>query len=144
MPSFQLISHLSVLENVEMPLFYAREPKRRRHRRCRELIERVGLSHRIEHLPSELSGGENQRAAIARAMANDPAIILADEPTGNLDSQTSKEIMDLIRKLQPRWQSTFDRSSQSWASGSVQHPMKRRQQATAGMDSADRSDCELI
>ncbi len=97
--SFQLISHLSVLENVEMPLFYARVPRRERHRRCRELIEQVGLKERATHLPSELSGGENQRAAIARALSNDPAMILADEPTGNLDSATSQDIMGLIRDL---------------------------------------------
>ena len=82
-----------------MPLFYARLPRRRRHRRCRELIERVGLGARADHLPSELSGGECQRAAIARALANDPALILADEPTGNLDSATSKDIMGIIGDL---------------------------------------------
>ncbi len=97
--SFQLISHLNVLENVEMPLFYARLPRRERHRRCRELIERVGLGERADHLPSELSGGECQRAAIARALANDPAMILADEPTGNLDSATSKDIMGILDEL---------------------------------------------
>jgi len=97
--SFQLIGHLSVLENVEMPLFYARVPRRRRRRRCLELIERVGLSPRSGHIPSELSGGEGQRVAIARALANDPAVILADEPTGNLDSATSGEIMALLQEL---------------------------------------------
>ena len=97
--SFQLISHLSVLENVEMPLFYARLPRRQRHKRCRELIEQVGLAERATHLPSELSGGENQRAAIARALSNDPDVILADEPTGNLDSATSQDIMALIGDL---------------------------------------------
>jgi putative ABC transport system ATP-binding protein len=97
--SFQLIPHLSVLENVEMPLFYARRPRRERRRRCAELIDRVGLSHRLGHTPSELSGGECQRAAIARALANDPALVLADEPTGNLDTSTSEEILRLIREL---------------------------------------------
>lgn len=97
--AFQLISHLTVLENVEMPLFYARMPKRQRHERCVKLIEQVGLSDRVTHLPSELSGGENQRVAVARALANDPAMILADEPTGNLDSATSKEIMALLYGL---------------------------------------------
>jgi putative ABC transport system ATP-binding protein len=97
--SFRLISHLSVLENVEMPLFYARVPRRRRRHRCMELITRVGLAHRAGHVPSKLSGGEGQRVAIARALANDPAVILADEPTGNLDSVTSGEIMELLLEL---------------------------------------------
>lgn len=97
--SFQLIPHLTVLENVEMPLFYARVSRSRRRRRCRELIERLGLGERMDHYPSELSGGENQRAAIARALSNDPAVILADEPTGNLDSATSREIMAVLQGL---------------------------------------------
>ena len=97
--SFQLISHLSVIENVEMPLFYARRPRPERRRRCAELLERVGLGRRLEHRPGQLSGGESQRCAIARALANDPALVLADEPTGNLDSATSREIMSLIREL---------------------------------------------
>ena len=97
--SFQLISHLSVLENVEMPLFYLRRPRAARRARCRELIDRVGLGARLDHRPNQLSGGECQRVAIARALANDPAMILADEPTGNLDSATSGEIMALIHEL---------------------------------------------
>ena len=97
--SFHLISHLSVIENVEMPLFYARAPKRERRQYCEALLEKVGLSHRLHHLPSELSGGENQRAAIARALSNTPALILADEPTGNLDSKTSEDIMRLFYEL---------------------------------------------
>jgi putative ABC transport system ATP-binding protein len=97
--SFQLISHLSVLENVEMPLFYLRVPRGKRRARCRELLDRVGLAARLGHRPSQLSGGECQRVAIARALANDPALILADEPTGNLDSGTSTEIMRVIGEL---------------------------------------------
>ncbi len=97
--SFQLIPHLSVLENVEMPLFYLRRPRAERRERCRELLDRVGLGKRLTHRPNQLSGGECQRVAIARALANDPALILADEPTGNLDSATSAEIMNLIREL---------------------------------------------
>lgn len=97
--SFQLVPHLTVTENVELPLFYSRMPRRERRARCLELIERVGLGHRSTHVPSELSGGECQRAAIARALANEPALILADEPTGNLDSKISGEIMDLFDEL---------------------------------------------
>jgi putative ABC transport system ATP-binding protein len=97
--SFHLVSHLTVLENVELPLFYARIPRAERHRRARAMIERVGLGPRASHLPNELSGGERQRAAIARALSNEPALILADEPTGNLDSTTSGEIMHLLQDL---------------------------------------------
>ena len=97
--SFQLVPHLTVLENVELPLFYRRQTRAIRRKRCMELIERVGLGHRHGHLPSEMSGGENQRAAIARSLANDPALLLADEPTGNLDSKTSTEIMNLFHEL---------------------------------------------
>lgn len=97
--SFQLINHLSVLENVELPLFYARVPRRERQARCRALIERVGLSHRTSHLPSELSGGERQRVAVARALSSEPDLILADEPTGNLDTKTGAEVMQLFHEL---------------------------------------------
>jgi len=97
--SFHLVSHLTVLENVELPMFYAHRPRAERRRRCHELLERVGLSARLGHLPAELSGGERQRAAIARALANDPALILADEPTGNLDTATSGEIMRMFGEL---------------------------------------------
>lgn len=97
--SFQLVPHLTVAENVELPLFYARLPKRERRRRSTAILERVGLGHRCTHRPSELSGGECQRAAVARALINEPSLILADEPTGNLDSKTSAEIMKLFVEL---------------------------------------------
>ena len=97
--SFQLVSHLTVEENVGLPLLYARVPKKPRRERARALIERVGLGHRLTHLPTELSGGECQRAAVARALVNEPALVLADEPTGNLDSKTSGEIMKLFADL---------------------------------------------
>jgi len=97
--SFHLVSHLTVLENVELPLFYARMGRKARHERCRELLDKVGLGHRLGHRPAQLSGGEKQRVAVARALSNRPALILADEPTGNLDSATSAEIMQLFYEL---------------------------------------------
>ena len=97
--SFQLVPHLTVEENVELPLFYARLSRRVRRQRSRALLDRVGLGHRYTHLPSELSGGECQRTALARALVNEPALVLADEPTGNLDSTTSASIIRMFREL---------------------------------------------
>ncbi|MAE96532.1 MAG: macrolide ABC transporter ATP-binding protein [Deltaproteobacteria bacterium] len=97
--SFNLVPSLTVLENIEVPLFYAGWPGRKARARSKELAVRVGLADRGGHRPNELSGGQQQRVAIARALANNPTIILADEPTGNLDSQTGEEIMDIIREL---------------------------------------------
>lgn len=97
--SFNLIHSLNVLENIEVPLFYAGWPMRKSRERSQELVRRVGLSKREYHRPSQLSGGQQQRVAIARALANNPMIILADEPTGNLDSRTGVEIMDMLREL---------------------------------------------
>ncbi|HEX5137549.1 MAG TPA: ABC transporter ATP-binding protein [Planctomycetota bacterium] len=97
--SFNLIPQLSVRENIELPLFYLGWEEEESAARAAELAEKVGLGHRLGHRPTELSGGQQQRVAIARALANDPAVILADEPTGNLDTTTSKQIMDLLREL---------------------------------------------
>jgi putative ABC transport system ATP-binding protein len=97
--SFNLIPQLSVRENIELPLFYLGWEEEDSAARAEELAERVGLGHRLGHRPSELSGGQQQRVAIARALANDPAVILADEPTGNLDTATSKQIMELLVEL---------------------------------------------
>ena len=96
---FNLLSRTSALENVELPTIYAGVPMQERERRAREALQRVGLGERALHFPSQLSGGQQQRVAIARALVNDPAILLADEPTGNLDSRTSVEIMDILQKL---------------------------------------------
>ena len=97
--SFNLLSRTSALENVELPLIYAGTPSRDRHRRASAALGRVGLGQRMGHHPNQMSGGQQQRVAIARALVTEPRLILADEPTGNLDSQTSIEIMALFQEL---------------------------------------------
>jgi len=97
--SFNLIPKLSAQENVELPLIYQKVPKAERQKRVREALERVGLANRAKHLPTELSGGQQQRVAIARAIVTNPKLILADEPTGALDSKTSQEIIDIFHSL---------------------------------------------
>jgi putative ABC transport system ATP-binding protein len=97
--SFNLVPTMTLYENVELPMRFAEVRRKERRSRVEEAIEKVGLAGRAEHRPSEMSGGEQQRAAIARALVNRPKILLADEPTGNLDSKTGTEIMDLIAEL---------------------------------------------
>ena len=97
--SFNLLPTLTALENVALPLMLSGVPLKERHARAADLLKRVGLEHRLDHRPTEMSGGEQQRAAIARALVNNPQLILADEPTGNLDSSTGNEVMRLLRKL---------------------------------------------
>jgi putative ABC transport system ATP-binding protein len=97
--AFNLIGDLTVYENVELPLTYRGMPSAERKRRVQEALERVGMSHRMKHYPSQLSGGQQQRVAVARALSGDPLILLADEPTGNLDSANGEAVMSLLREL---------------------------------------------
>jgi len=97
--SYNLIQQLTVLENIEVPLYYQGQLATKNRQRCRELAEMVGLGERLKHRPTQLSGGQQQRVAIARSLVNDPYFILADEPTGNLDSATTAEILDLLDRL---------------------------------------------
>jgi putative ABC transport system ATP-binding protein len=97
--AFNLIGDLNVYENVELPLTYRGMSAAERKKRVHESLERVGMSHRVKHYPSQLSGGQQQRVAVARALSGDPSILLADEPTGNLDSANGEAVMDLLRDL---------------------------------------------
>jgi putative ABC transport system ATP-binding protein len=97
--AFNLIGDLTVFENVELPLTYRSMPAAERTRRVKEVLERVGMAHRMKHYPSQLSGGQQQRVAVARALVGNPSILLADEPTGNLDSKNSEAVMELLRQL---------------------------------------------
>ena len=97
--SFHLINSLNVIDNVELPLLYRKMSGKERERLAKEVLDRVGLNHRMRHMPTQLSGGQCQRVAIARAIVGNPEIILADEPTGNLDSKMGAEVMDLLHKL---------------------------------------------
>jgi putative ABC transport system ATP-binding protein len=97
--AFNLIGDLTVYENVELPLTYRGMPGAERKKRVHDALERVGMGHRVKHYPSQLSGGQQQRVAVARALAGDPSILLADEPTGNLDSTNGEAVMDLLREL---------------------------------------------
>jgi ABC-type lipoprotein export system ATPase subunit len=106
--SFNLLARTTAIENVELPLLYSnRISSRQRRRRAIEELERVGLADRLDHHPGQLSGGQQQRVAIARALVNQPAILMADEPTGNLDSRTSREVIDLFRRLNDETQITI-------------------------------------
>src|SRR6266446_3933618 len=100
--AFNLIGDLTVYENVELPLTYRGLPAEERRRRVQAALERVGMSHRMKHFPAQLSGGQQQRVAVARAVAGDPAILLADEPTGNLDSTNGEAVMELLQQLHQR------------------------------------------
>ena len=105
--TYNLIGRQSALKNVELPMLYAGVPAGERTRRAKEWLERVGMGERMRHQPNELSGGQKQRVAIARAMVNEPALILADEPTGALDSQTSRVVMDLFHEMHEKYHKTI-------------------------------------
>lgn len=105
--TYNLIGRQSALKNVELPMLYAGVPGDERTRRAKEWLERVGMGERMKHQPNELSGGQKQRVAIARAMVNEPALILADEPTGALDSQTSRTVMDLFHEMHNTYHKTI-------------------------------------
>jgi putative ABC transport system ATP-binding protein len=104
---FNLLSRTTAVENVELPLIYSGMRTKERHRRSKEALERVGLTDRSHHVPSQLSGGQQQRVAIARSLVNNPSLLLADEPTGNLDSRTSVEIMQVFQELNEKEQLTI-------------------------------------
>ncbi|PIR88560.1 MAG: macrolide ABC transporter ATP-binding protein [Candidatus Harrisonbacteria bacterium CG10_big_fil_rev_8_21_14_0_10_44_23] len=97
--AFNLLPRTTVLENVELPLVYAQMDREKAQKKAKEVLEKVGMSHRIHHFSNQLSGGEKQRVAIARALINDPKVIFADEPTGNLDSKTGSQIMEILQDL---------------------------------------------
>lgn len=105
--SYNLLPNLTALENVELPLVFAGESVKKRRAKAKEILQLVGLDERLDHKPSELSGGQQQRVSIARALVNQPSIILADEPTGNLDSKTEQEILTLMRQLNKEQGTTF-------------------------------------
>ncbi|UYZ14822.1 ABC transporter ATP-binding protein [Brevibacillus sp. WF146] len=105
--SYNLLPNLTALENVELPLIFAGESRKSRRAKAKEMLERVGLDGRMDHKPNELSGGQQQRVSIARALVNQPSIVLADEPTGNLDSKTEQEILELMRRMNRENGTTF-------------------------------------
>ncbi len=121
--SFNLISSRTALENVELALLFNRVGRLKRRKKAQELLESLELDERTDHIPSELSGGEAQRVAIARALANDPPLLLADEPTGNLDSKTSKHILELLKKLNENGKTIVMITHEADAAQTVSHRM---------------------
>jgi len=138
--AFNLIGDLTVFENVELPLTYRSMASAERKQRVQQVLERVGMAHRMKHYPSQLSGGQQQRVAVARALVGQPSILLADEPTGNLDSKNSEAVMDLLRQLHgegaticmvthdPRFASVADRSIHLFDGRIVEETMRAQTQ----------------
>ena len=121
--SFNLVPQLTVSENIEMPLYYQGRPSEESAELAADLAERVGLGNRLDHRPMELSGGQQQRVAIARSLANDPAILLADEPTGNLDSKTGKQIMELLQELNDSGKTIIMVTHESYLASHAKHQL---------------------
>jgi putative ABC transport system ATP-binding protein len=138
--AFNLIGDLTVFENVELPLTYRSMASAERKQRVQQVLERVGMAHRMKHYPSQLSGGQQQRVAVARALVGQPSILLADEPTGNLDSKNSEAVMDLLRQLHgegaticmvthdPRFASVADRTIHLFDGRIVEETMRAHSQ----------------
>jgi putative ABC transport system ATP-binding protein len=138
--AFNLIGDLTVFENVELPLTYRSMASAERKQRVQQVLERVGMAHRMKHYPSQLSGGQQQRVAVARALVGQPSILLADEPTGNLDSKNSEAVMDLLRQLHsegaticmvthdPRFAGVADRSIHLFDGRIVEEVMRAQSQ----------------
>lgn len=124
--SFNLIAQLTVEENIQLPLYYLGWTPETAHERAVELADRVGLADRLHHRPSELSGGQQQRVAIARALANDPVMLLADEPTGNLDSSTGHEIMQMLCELHAQGKTIIMVTHEADVAGAAQYRMVMR------------------
>ncbi len=124
--SFNLVSQLSVLENIEMPLFYRGVDAGEGRERAVALARRVGLEDRLRHRPTELSGGQCQRVAIARALANDPSVILADEPTGNLDSRTGEQIMEMLQELHQQGRTLIMVTHEEHVARYAQHQLRMK------------------
>jgi putative ABC transport system ATP-binding protein len=124
--TFNLLARNSALHNVELPLIYAKIPRTHRHELAEEALISVGLKDRMHHQPNELSGGQRQRVAIARALVNKPSLLLADEPTGNLDSQTGREILDLFRDLSQRGNSIIMVTHEDDVAGEAQRVIRIR------------------
>ena len=118
---YNLIPKMSALRNVELPMIFAKIPQKLHKEKAEKLLKTVGLAHRLQHKPSELSAGEQQRVAMARALANDPAIVLMDEPTGNLDEENTKNIMKLIEELNKAHKQTFILSTHNSAIAKFAH-----------------------
>lgn len=136
--SFNLINQLTVEENIQLPLYYLGWDPARSRERAHELAARVGLEERLDHRPAELSGGQQQRVAIARALSNDPSILLADEPTGNLDSSTGEEIMALLQELNEQGKTVIMVTHEAYIAKYAHHCLMMKDGLVERVESRDR------